>query len=48
LICIAILTFIAHNEGKLSARKKKRFFEDLPEDIQSELELIVRDIFELG
>ena len=42
-----LLTFIIQNEGELSARKKKRFFENLPDNLQSEVEEIVRDNFDI-
>lgn len=37
-----LLTYIIGNEGSLSARKKNRFFEDLPSDVQNIIEDIVR------
>jgi len=43
-----LLTFIIHNGGKLSARKKKRYFEDLPEDIQIDVEEIINENFDLS
>lgn len=43
-----LLTFIIHNGGKLSSRKKKCYFWDLPEDTQIDVEEIINDNFDLS
>ncbi len=43
-----LLTFIIHDGGKLSARKKKRYFVDLPEDVQIDVEEIISENFDLS